>query len=250
MLRLSHGKVNAFDSELLGHLLERLDELERSAVRSLVITGNGSVFSAGVDLWRVLDGGADYLTQFVPLLARALERLFVFPRPVVAALNGHAIAGGCVLACACDYRIMAAGAGRIGVPELRVGVPFPAVALEILRSIAPSSLLRRLVFLGAMYEAGEAAERGLVDEAAPPESLLDRACEAAEGLAVIPADTFRVTKEQLRRPVLQRVAETAAAVDAEVTRIWASDEVMAAIRSHMERTVRGRARPSGPADER
>ena len=74
-----------------------------------MLTGSGSIFSAGVDLRRLLAEGEDYLRRFVPLIGEGFQRLFAFPRPVVAALNGHAIAGGCIVACACDRRIAAAG---------------------------------------------------------------------------------------------------------------------------------------------
>ncbi len=242
VLTLAHGKVNALDDALLAGLSAQLEALERSAARALVISGSGKSFSAGVDLWRVLDGGAHYIEAFVPQLSDTLSRLFSLPRPVVAALNGHAIAGGCVIACACDYRIMADGPGKIGVPELRVGVPFPAVAYEIVRSVVPARYLSRLVYLGALYAPSEASEIGLVDEVVPPERLLERACETAERLAAIPADTFRVTKDQLRRPILERAARVAKWSDAEMARIWASDEVTAAIRAYMEATVRRRAR--------
>ena len=137
LLRLAHGKVSAFDLELLERIAEELDNIEASSSRAVVITGSGGTFSAGVDLFRVLDGGESYLRQFLPALTRVLIRLYTFPRPVVAAINGHAIAGGCVLACACDYRLMAIGRGTIGVPELVVGVPFPLIALEILRDVLP-----------------------------------------------------------------------------------------------------------------
>src|SRR5262249_16205419 len=134
VLRLEHGKVSALDLDLLVTFRECLIELRGSRCRGVVLTGTGSSFSAGVDWRRVLEGGGEYLKKFVAALDAALQELFEFPRPVIAAVNGHAIAGGCIVVCACDYRIMADGNGRIGVTELLVGVPFPATPLEILRS--------------------------------------------------------------------------------------------------------------------
>ena len=144
-MRLAHGKVSAIDLELLECVVDRLDQIEESSARAIVLAGTGSSFSAGVDLFRVLDGGPDYLNRFLPALSRALVRLFTFPRPVVAAINGHAIAGGCILASACDYRLMALGKGKIGVPELVVGVPFPMIALEILRDLVPDRRFQEVV---------------------------------------------------------------------------------------------------------
>src|SRR5262245_6926892 len=105
-LRLAHGKASALDVELLDALLQELDGLGED-VRALILTGTGSIFSAGVDLFRLTRDGAGYVRHFLALLCRFFEKLFSFPRPVVAAVNGHAIAGGCVIVLACDARIMA-----------------------------------------------------------------------------------------------------------------------------------------------
>ena len=137
VLRMEHGKANAVDTDLFTDIGAALDAIEDSSARALVLTGTGSMFSAGVDLFRVLDGGAPYLAEFLPLLSATVRRLFTFPRPIVAAVNGHAIAGGCVLAAACDRRVMNRDKGKIGVTELMVGVPFPADALETLRFLLP-----------------------------------------------------------------------------------------------------------------
>src|SRR6266576_3946717 len=106
------------------------------------------MFSAGVDLLRLVDGGADYVRNFLPAVCRTFEALFSLLAPVVAAIHGHAIAGGCVIACATDYRMMAREPGRIGVPELLVGVPFPVVPLEIMRFAAPRQYLQALAYRG------------------------------------------------------------------------------------------------------
>ena len=120
---MAHGRVNALDSELSTALIDVLDDVERDTdIASVVLTGRGSAFSAGVDLIRMLDEPPSYLDRLLDELTKAMLRLYTFPRPVLAAVNGHAIAGGCILVCACDYRIMVEGDATIGVPELRVGV--------------------------------------------------------------------------------------------------------------------------------
>jgi enoyl-CoA hydratase/carnithine racemase len=138
VVTIAHGKANALDIDLCKALVECFEELRASVVRAVVITGQGRMFSAGVDLVRVSSGGADYVRAFLPILNRAFDALFFLPKPVVAAVNGHAIAGGCVLTCCADRRLMARGVGRIGVTELLVGVPFPALAFEILRAAVPA----------------------------------------------------------------------------------------------------------------
>src|SRR5262245_59081980 len=103
-LRLAHGKASALDIELLDAMLRELDGAADD-VRALVLTGTGSIFCAGVDLFRLTREGADYVRRFLPLLSRFLRTLFAFPRPVVAAVNGHAIAGGCIIVLASDARL-------------------------------------------------------------------------------------------------------------------------------------------------
>src|SRR5690606_5186686 len=137
LLRFQHGKASAMDLELCRALLRRLDECAADSVRAVVLTGTGTIFSAGVDLVRLTESDETYAAEFVPLMVRTLSALFTFAKPVVAAVNGHAIAGGCIIACAADRRLMAEDGGRIGVPELRVGVPFPTAALEIVRCVLP-----------------------------------------------------------------------------------------------------------------
>ncbi|MGN9847571.1 enoyl-CoA hydratase/isomerase family protein [Nonomuraea sp. H19] len=104
VVRLAHGKVNALDLELCRTIEQTMRDLddERGPVRAVVVTGAGRVFSAGVDLKRVVDGGAAYVAEFLPALSGAFRSVFDLGKPVVAAVNGHAIAGGCVLAAACD----------------------------------------------------------------------------------------------------------------------------------------------------
>ena len=128
VLRLAHGPVNALDLELLTALPRALDGVADAP--AVVLTGAGRCFSAGVDLKRIVEGGPEYVAEFLPALGRAALTLFTHPRPVVSAVNGHALAGGCVLAAAGDHRVM--GAGTIGLTELAAGVPFPAVPLEIM----------------------------------------------------------------------------------------------------------------------
>ena len=171
VLTMRHGKANALDTELCQALCGALDDAAADGAAAVVLTGTGSVFSAGVDLKRVTAGREGYVAAFLPELRRAFTRLATFELPVVAAVNGHAIAGGFILFAAADWALMAEGPGRAGVTELLVGVPFPAVALELLRLRAGDAQARPLAVSGATFGAGEALARGLVDEAVPAAEL-------------------------------------------------------------------------------
>lgn len=237
VLRIEHGKANALDAELLEELEERLRELEDERPDAVVLTGTGSIFSAGVDLFRLLEGEPGYLERFLPVLGRSLERLFTFPDPVVGAVNGHAIAGGCILACACDLKVMAEGDGRIGVPELRVGVPFPVAPLEILRFAVPRQHVQKLAYVGRTYGPRDALAWGLVDELVPPERLLERSIEAARELAAIPRGSFELTKAHLRRPTLERIRSYREEIDPRVADLWAEEAIHDHVRDYLEGTI-------------
>lgn len=236
MVRLAHGKVSALDVDLCHALVRELEGIAASDARALIITGTGSAFSAGVDLFRVLDGGADYLTRFLPAMESFFRALLTFPKPAIAAINGHAIAGGCIIAAACDYRVMAEGSARIGVPELAVGVPFPTLPFEIVRARVIPGHFRDLVFTGRTVPPGEALAVGLIDEIAPADVLLSRAGHAAERLADIPPITFALTKRTFTAPILERVAN-AASLNADVLAAWESPAVQARMRAYVEKTV-------------
>jgi enoyl-CoA hydratase len=238
VLRIQHGKVQAMDLELMTAFSATLDELRSLRPGAVILTGTGSAFSAGVDLPRLLEGGTDYVKKFVPALCDAVQKLFTFPRPVIAAVNGHAIAGGCVLVCACDYRIMAEGSGRLGVPELLVGVPFPPIVLEVLRYALPNEHLQELVYLGQTYAADEALSLGLLDEIVKAESMLERAKEVADRFASAPMSAFESCKRQLRQPFIERAARFDAQDRARILEQWCSPETHAIIRAYVEKTIR------------
>ena len=237
VLQMTHGKANALDVELCDALTARFVEFAQSDAGALVITGQGRIFSAGVDLLRVVNGGADYVRAFLPALNRMCGTLFDMEKPVVAAVNGHAIAGGCIIACAADYRLMARDSGRIGVPELLVGVPFPVVPLEIMRFSTPPQHLQSLAYSGTTFTADEALERGIVDVVANPDRLLDEAIEMAASLAAIPTPAFALTKRLMREPTMRRI-RAGAAFYADVVEAWASDEILGAIRAYVGKTLK------------
>ena len=235
VLRLAHGKVNAMDIELGEAFTAELKSAEDDPVRGVVVTGTGSSFSAGVDLFRLIKDGPDYGKRFLPVLDTMLRDALTFPKPLVAAVNGHAIAGGCILTAACDRRIMAEGHGRIGVPELVVGVPFPALPLQIVAARTTDATFRDLVLTGRTVQVDEAVTLGLVDEKCPPEELIDRAVAAANRLAAIPAGAFALTKEAFTTLILDRAA-CLSDLNARVVHAWMQPQTYETIRQYLEKT--------------
>ena len=238
VVRLAHGKVNALDLELLLAITETFRELSESDADAIVFTGAGRAFSAGVDLWRIVDGGEEYARAYLPALSECFSTVFDTGKPVVAAVNGHAIAGGCILVACCDRRLMSAG--RIGVTELPVGVPFPMTPLEILTYACGARYAREAVLTGATYEPAEALARGLVDEVVASDSLLDRALAEARRLSrLCPADTFQLTKRQLHLDVNERLARHRSTLDALAARLWEQRIADGTIRAYMQRVTAG-----------
>jgi enoyl-CoA hydratase len=234
VVRLKHGKVNALDLELLQAITAALRDIAPND--PVVITGSGSVFSAGVDLRRIADGGRPYVAQYLPALSAAFLAIFDHPGPVVAAVDGHAIAGGCVIAAACDLRLMSGG--TIGLAELSVGVPFPPVALEIMRhAVGPA--VSRLVLTAGLLDPARAHAIGLIHEVIEPDDLLAEAVRQTARMARVPAEVFEFSKRQLQQPARARF-DGSEGDDEAVLAMWSSDRTRAAIAGYLDSLKRPR----------
>ena len=228
VVRLAHGPVNALDLELLLALTAALEE----STGPLVLTGTGRSFCAGVDLRRIVEGDEQHTAAFLDALTEMFLAVFDHPAPTVAAVNGHAIAGGCVLALACDFRLIAAG--RIGLTELAVGVPFPSAAREIAR-YALGPVVSRVVLRADTLEAEDAGRVGLVDDVVPQDELLDRAVALATRLAGHDAAAYAFEKRRLHRTA----REAAAVGDRDVVRAWTSPATKDRLRAKLAKLSRG-----------
>lgn len=236
-LRLAHGKASALDLDLCAALQREFEEAAVSDdVQAVVLTGSGSIFSAGVDLVRLVDEGAAYVNRFLPMLETMLRSVFELPKPLVGAINGHAIAGGAILALSCDYRIMSGG--RIGIPEILVGVPFPPLAFEIVRFAIPPQHLQPVIYLGTAVDAARAREMGLVDETVDAAALEARAGDVARQLASVSPTTFRETKRRMREAVVREGERVAADRGGEIARMWSAPDAIERVRAYVERTLR------------
>ena len=238
IVTLAHGKANTLDTEFCAALTKAFVKLKSAKARGVVLTGQDGIFSAGVNLIRARDGGPRYIRKFLPVLNKMFDTVFHFEKPLVAAINGHAIAGGCVLACCADSRLMARDGGRIGITELLVGLPFPALAFEVMRFVAMPPDLPALLYTGETFPPPDALDRGLIDEIVEPSALLDRAVEKAQRLAALPPQAFAVTKQQLRLDVIDRMKKHGRRIDAAATKIWASPKATETIRDYVARTLK------------
>ncbi len=199
LLRMENGKANAMSPTLL----ERLDGLlgQLGDARAAVITGQGTAFSAGLDLPTLTDLDRAAMRGFIRRFEAVMMRLFELPIPVIAAVNGHAVAGGCVLALQADLRIAADRDAKIGLNETQLGIGLPAAVVETLRWQVPGSSLAPLALEGRLVSPREALQLGLLHELVPEGELLPRALQRASALAALPPAGLRMVKESLRKAV-------------------------------------------------
>ncbi|TMB01665.1 MAG: enoyl-CoA hydratase/isomerase family protein [Deltaproteobacteria bacterium] len=238
LLRMRAGKANAMGPAWLERMEALLDEALTARARALVITGYEGFFSAGLDL-PTLDGLDDRaMGSFMSGFSRTMLRIFELPMPVVAAVNGHAIAGGCVLALQADVRIGAASDFRIGLNEVQLGIGLPAVVLEALRAQVPAASLLPIALEGRLFSPEEAVSVGLLHEVVPADRLEQRAVARAMELGALPGAAYASVKHGLRAPVAQRVRELAGQDAARWAETWSGEEARERRRRAIERLSR------------
>jgi len=233
VLTLDRPPANAITPTLLGDLSSALDEArEDDAVRAVILTGEGRFFSAGLDLrdgidFQALSSTGTPADPFLPLRSCLLNFLR-FPKPAVAMLRGHAIAGGLILLVACDYRLGLDGDYRIGLNEVAIGASFPKAAFEIVRLRLTHQQASELLLGAALYPAGQAARLGVVDELLPAASFEETVFRRAGRLGSFPRDAYAHTKDALVTETIARI-ESESAEEAERTAaVWLSAESVAA----------------------
>ena len=216
VLRLAGGKANAMTPDLLDSLDRMIDGFEHGPATAAVLTGYERFFSGGLALPYIIDFDAAQMRRYIEHFSRTMTHVLACEKPIVAAINGHAIAGGCVLALMCDWRICIDDPGaRIGLNEAQLGIGLPSIILEALRAAVPPASIVPIAFEGTLFAPGDALGLGLVHEVAPAAELLARATAKATAFAALPSAGVAQIKRALRAPTLEAIARTA---EAETTR--------------------------------
>jgi enoyl-CoA hydratase len=202
LVTLDRPPVNAMVPDFCEAIAAAFDDLAALAEPpAMVLTGAGQCFSAGVDLRAAVEFDVPRQDRTVRAINRMVRAVYGYPGPVIGAINGHAIAGGAVLAVCCDHRIGPAEGGLFGLTEVQVGVSYPVAAIEVVRAeLGPAA--RRPVLFGRNVGPDEALRLGILDELRPRDMLLERALEAAEQAAALPRAAYGKIKRQLRAPSL------------------------------------------------
>ena len=227
-LMLRRGKVNALNGALVNELRESLKTCESDPeIKSLILTAYGKFFSFGFDIPEFLSYTKEQFTEYLVNFTDLYRYIFSYPKPVVAALNGHTIAGGCMLALACDYRVMVSGKARISLNEIGFGSSVFAGSVEMLRFWAGSTNATEVLFSGALYSAMEAKNLGLIHEVAAADELMDMASKAASGFASRYPPAFASIKLRLRRSIIEEMMRRERESIKEFVDIWYSESTWA-----------------------
>lgn len=224
VIHLERPRGNAINRDFLAVAGDAIRGAEAPDVGAVVITGKGKAFCTGLDLAESFDYDREALGQFVDAFEAFFQQVFRLEKPVVAAINGHAVAGGCILAMAADVRVMAEGDFTIGINEVEVGIPFPAVAFEIARFALRPDAYADCFLEGRRLTPAEALRLGVVHECVPGDVLLDAAVTRARRLAAHPLDAFATIKRELRAPRLERMRDTRERRRAAFLDAWLSPE--------------------------
>jgi enoyl-CoA hydratase/carnithine racemase len=225
VLTLTRGKVNALDESFVERLSKSVGHLASDRdIRAVILTGQGKFFSFGFDIPEFLGYSKESFIRYLTKFCNLYTSMFLFPKPLIAALNGHTIAGGSMLAIACDYRLMTSGKTKIALNEITFGSTLPAGSVEMLKYCVGHGNAQKIVYSGAMYSAEEARQLGLVDQVCPPEALLDTAKQVAKDFAQRDSAAFRNIKGLLRAPVAQEMARKEKDGILEFADIWYSEE--------------------------
>jgi enoyl-CoA hydratase/carnithine racemase len=206
LVRMQRPPANALAPDFLAEGAELMERLRSEPPRSVVLTGSAGFFSGGVDLKLAPTLSAGEQRGMVAGINRLFCDWYGFPRPVVAAVNGHAVAGGFILALCADHRI-GSNAASYGLTELRVGAPYPVAAMAVVQAELHPPAARRLVLGAELVDGQTALASGALDELAEPDAVLERSLEVARGLAELPAATYELVKSQLRGERLEAMLE-------------------------------------------
>ena len=225
VVSIDRPPANALSAELLEEGAALVEDLRSDVPAAVVITGTGRFFSGGMDLKLAPTLSPAEQARTVNGINALFSSWYALPRPVVAAVNGHAVAGGLILALCADLRVCGP-ALNLGLTEARVGLPYPVAAMGVAKAELAPAAVRRLVLEASLIDPETALAMGVVDEIVAADDVLPRALELAKGLGELPAKAYEQVKYQLRGAAIEAI--DAAIRSDPMVEAWASDETAAA----------------------
>lgn len=237
VLSLDYGVTNPLNLQVVTELSEALKGLKAEPeTRGVVLTSTSTkFFSIGLDIPWMYPLSREEFTQFYQAFNRVCMELYTFPKPLVAALLGHAVAGGCLLALASDYRLIAEGHRLMGINEIKLGVPVPYPGHCMLQQLLGHRKARDLSDSGEFLPSNELLKIGLVDEVLPLNEVLPKAIQKAGSLGSFPLEAFAAIKRTRVAEVEAKVRELGAEKEAEFLDAWHSPSTRARLKEAMEK---------------
>lgn len=230
-LRLDHPPANALNPELVHALRIAVASAPARKARALVLSGAEGMFSAGLDVPELLKLERPAMSAFWREFIQLLRSIALAPQPVAAAITGHSPAGGAVLAIFCDTRIAAAGDFKIGLNEVRVGLPVPAVIHAALKRLVGARQAERLCLQGLLISPDEALRIGLVDQVLPVAQVIPAALDWCRGVLALPAQAVAATRRLVRSDLAAAIEELSERSHQDLVNVWFSDETQTAMRA-------------------
>ena len=206
VLTINDGKANALSSKVIEALDSGLDRAAEEA-KAVVLAGRPGMLSAGFDLG-VMQSSPDAMRNLVTEGATFLLRLFSFPKPVVVACTGHAMAAGGLLLLAADSRIGVYGEFKIGLPEVSIGMPLPIFGVELSRNRLAAPFLERATAQAEIFDPETALLAGFLDRLSAAAMVIDDALATATRLADLGGPAFETTRQTLRGTSAQHIRKT------------------------------------------
>lgn len=237
IIKLDQGATNPLSQEFSIGLGQTLQEIAADPnVRSLVLASAGDkFFSIGFDIPHLFELSRQVFRDFYRSANQMFLDLYTLPKPTIAALTGHAIAGGCILALCCDYRLIAAGRKLMGLNEIKLGVPVPYLADVILQSLVGVRHSRQIVETGEFYESEELFQIGMVDHIHPLEDVLPKAIEKAQALGAMQPEAYRAIKANRTAFVESQILKHREEKEAVFIDCWYSEAARELLKKAMEK---------------
>lgn len=226
VLRLKNGVTNPINLEFVNEISGSISELkDDSSVHSIVMTGsNDKFFSIGFDLPTLYKLNDKDVKKFYQAYNRLCLDLYAYPKPTVAALTGHAIAGGCILALCCDYRVLASGKKLMGLNEIKLGLPVPYPGDLILKQIIGTRYAQMIMEMGDFYGPDQLMQMGVVNQVVKPKGVLEKSLEQAKLLGDYPSPAFKMIKKNRVDPVVNGIKDNLEEKENYFLKYWFSDE--------------------------
>nr|VFJ74586.1 MAG: Enoyl-CoA hydratase/carnithine racemase [Candidatus Kentron sp. FW] len=232
---LDHPPVNALRAPLINALRHAIDDAPAAGAKALMLSGSPKYFSVGLDITYQMEQDQEAANLVFHEIFSAMRSLGNSRLPVVAAMEGHAVGGGAMMAILCDYRVMAQGEYKIGLPEVHVGLPIPPIVYRLVSRLVGPRLAERLCVEGRMVTPDDAERMGLVDELVPEEKVKETALTWCRQILALPSRAMRLTRAASRTEIATLLATFGWEELDELAAGWSGEETQKALRATMEK---------------